>query len=265
MRAFCQVQTQLCAESVEFMQEMVGMNVLNGNRMNRVSQPFEMNQPATVFQRTRGATIALLLATVICALLLAVRKCFADGFNAGGLFWNLFLAWIPYALALGICAMQERGVRKRGLLVAGIVLWVLFFPNAGYIVTDLTHWRNRPPVPKWFDYFFIMSYAWTGLALGYMALSLIQRKIAAIRGPRIAWGFVIGMLGAGALGVYVGRFFRWNSWDVFTRPWKPLADLARFGEKETLVQVVGFCGTYFLLSLLVFVVFEAIARMRVED
>ena len=68
-----------------------------------------------------------------------------------------------------------------------------------------------------------------------------------------------------ALGVYVGRFFRWNSWDVVTRPWKPLGDLSRFGQKETLVQAVGFCGTFFLLSLLVFVVFEAVARMRVDD
>jgi uncharacterized membrane protein len=246
------------------LKERLETSVLNENRMNQVSQPFEMNQPSTILQRTRGATIALCFATIICALLLAVRKCFADDFGAGGLFWNLILAWIPYGLALGICSMLERGVRRRGLLVACIVLWVLFFPNAGYIVTDLTHWRNRPPVPKWFDYFFITAYAWTGLALGYMALSLIQRKVAAIRGPRIAWGFVIGMLGAGALGIYVGRFFRWNSWDVFTRPWVPLADLARFGQKETLIQVVGFCGTYFLLSLLVFVVFEAIARMRVD-
>jgi uncharacterized membrane protein len=98
-----------------------------------------------------------------------------------------------------------------------------------------------------------------------MALSLLQRKIATLHGPRIAWSFVIAMLGAGALGVYVGRFFRWNSWDVFTRPWKPFSDLTRFGEKETLVQVAGFCGTYFLLSLLVFVVLEAIARTRVDD
>ena len=219
-----------------------------------------MNQPSTVFQRTRGITIAFVFATAICALLLAVRKCFAEGFDAGGLFGNLLLAWIPYVLALVLCSMHERGIRNRALLLGCFVLWVLFFPNAGYIVTDLTHWRNRPPVPKWFDYFFITAYAWTGLALGYMALSLIQRKIAAICGPRIAWSFVIGMLGAGALGIYVGRFFRWNSWDVFTRPWKPLADLARFGQKDTLLQAAGFCGTFFLLSLLVFVVFEAIAR-----
>ena len=233
--------------------------------MNRVSQPFEMNPRTTTLQRTFGITCAFAFATAICALLLGVRRCFSEGFDAGGLFGNLLLAWIPYVLALAVCTMLEMGVQRRSLLVACLVLWVLFFPNAGYIVTDLVHLRNRPPVPKWFDYFFITAYAWTGLALGYMALSLLQRKIATIRGPRIAWAFTVGMLAAGALGVYVGRFFRWNSWDVITRPWKPLGDLARFGQKETLVQAAGFCGTYFLLSLLVFVVFEAIARMRVDE
>ncbi len=233
--------------------------------MNCVTHPFEMNLQTTTFQRTKGATWAFGFATCICALLLVIRRFFADEFAWSGLFGNLLLAWIPYLLSLAACAMMESGVRRRAWFIACIVLWVLFFPNAGYIVTDLTHWRIRPPVPKWFDYFFITAYAWTGLALGYMALSLLQRKIAAIHGHRIAWGFVVGMLGAGALGVYVGRFFRWNSWDVVTRPWKPFADLFRFGQKETLIQAVGFCGTYFLLSLLVFVVLEAIARMRMED
>jgi uncharacterized membrane protein len=233
--------------------------------MLSVSHPFEMNEPATTLRRTRGTTIAFAFATAVCAVLLFVRRFFATEFAWSGLFGNLLLAWIPYLLALGLCTMLETGVRRRVVFAAGVVLWVLFFPNAGYIVTDLTHWRTRPPVPKWFDYFFIMAYAWTGLALGYMALSILQRKLAKIRGHRTAWIFTIGMLAAGAVGVYVGRFFRWNSWDVFTRPWKPLADLSRFGQKDTLIQFVGFCGTYFLLSLLVFVVLESIARLRMED
>lgn len=233
--------------------------------MHRVSHPFEMNQPATTLHRTRGTTFAFAFATGVCAVLLFVRRFYADEFTWSGLFGNLLLAWIPYLLALALCTMIERGSRRRAGIAACVVLWVLFFPNAGYIVTDLTHWRTRPPVPKWFDYFFITAYAWTGLALGYMALSIVQRKLAKIRGHRIAWAFSITMLAAGAVGVYVGRFFRWNSWDVFTRPWKPLADLARFGQKDTIIQFAGFCGTYFLLSLLVFVVLESIARLRMED
>ncbi len=249
----------------DFLKDSSCCRVLNEMNIRSVSHPFEMNPRTTTFQRTFGATCAFGFATGICALLLGIRTCFADEFAWSGLFGNLLLAWIPYLLALAACAMMESGVRRRSLFITCLVLWVLFFPNAGYIVTDLTHLRNRPPVPRWFDYFFITAYAWTGLALGYLSLSLLQRKITTLHGPRIAWGFVIGMLAAGALGVYVGRFFRWNSWDVITRPWKPLADLTRFGQKETLVQVAGFCGTYFLLSLLVFVVLEAIARTRVDD
>jgi uncharacterized membrane protein len=224
-----------------------------------------MTSQKTTFQRTLGATWAFGFATLICGILLIIRRCFASEFSWTGLFGNLLLAWIPYILALILCAMLERPSRKRWQLGICIVIWVLFFPNAGYIVTDLTHLRNRPPVPRWFDYFFITAYAWTGLALGYMSLSILQRKVAAVRGIRTGWTFVIGMLAAGAVGIYVGRFFRWNSWDVFTRPWKPLADLVRFTHEETLIQVIGFCGTYFMLSLLVYVVLESIARMRMED
>lgn len=135
--------------------------------------------------------------------------------------WNLFLAWIPYGISLILREQQTQPIKL--LLLAG---WLLFFPNAPYIITDLLHLRERPPVPLWYDMLTIFSFAWTGLIFGYLSLIRIQRII--IR----EWGHLAGqLLTAGALllaglDVYIGRFLRWNSWDILTRPHHLLADLA---------------------------------------
>lgn len=135
--------------------------------------------------------------------------------------WNLFLAWIPYGISLILREQQTLSIKL--LLLAG---WLLFFPNAPYIITDLLHLRERPPVPLWYDMLTIFSFAWTGLIFGYLSLIRIQRVIIQ------EWGHVAGQLLTGGalllagMGVYIGRFLRWNSWDILTRPHHLLADLA---------------------------------------
>src|SRR4051812_18049995 len=63
-----------------------------------------------------------------------------------GIAWNLFLAWIPFALAL-IVYDRGRSGAATAALGATAVLWLLFLPNAPYILTDLKHiegFRNVP-------------------------------------------------------------------------------------------------------------------------
>jgi len=211
--------------------------------------------------RTRAVIRALLVASAICLFLLVVRAVLVREVRWSYFAWNLFLAWVPLVLARMFCGELDRPGRRRWLLGGLFLGWALFFPNAAYIVTDLVHLSSHAPVPRWFDYIFITAYAWTGLFLCYISLRLLHARVHQWWGRRAGWIFATGMLGAGSFGIYVGRFMRWNSWDVL-RPWKLLEDLRAFENPRTLLEALAFCATFFLLSVMVYVVLHALAHLH---
>jgi len=132
------------------------------------------------------------------------------------LYWNLFLAWVPLIAAAFAFALARRGV---GTLVGVLVaVWLLFFPNAPYVLTDFIHLHGNGPSPIWYDALMLSSFAWTALMLGFVSLYLIHAIIAQRAGAAVGWIVVVCVLGLGSFGVYLGRFARFNSWDVVTRP-----------------------------------------------
>lgn len=141
------------------------------------------------------------------------------------LFWNLLLAWLPLFFAL-LLSGEARLRRLRALGMVVLLLWLLFFPNAPYIVTDLMHLWARPPVPLWYDLLMIFSFAWTGLMLGFWSVVEVHKFVARHLSGLLAWASVSLALVMGGIGVYIGRFRRWNSWDLFTNPFALLADIA---------------------------------------
>jgi uncharacterized membrane protein len=212
--------------------------------------------------RTLAVVLALLAASGICLLLLVTRAFFAWEIRWTGFFWNLILAWFPLVFASLLCWQLDRPKRSRWIIGSLFILWLLFFPNAAYIVTDMVHLKTRDPIPRWFDFILITAYAWTGLFLAYVSLTLLHQRVRAAFGALAGWGFVGSMLGLGSFGIYVGRFLRWNSWDVFARPWKPMTDLVQLVELPTLRHVAAFCTSFFLLSVLVYLVLHAIAHLH---
>ena len=131
------------------------------------------------------------------------------------LVWNLFLAWIPFAIALYIYDGYRRA-RCACRSGAGAV-WLVFFPNAPYIVTDFKWLRVSAGAPLWYDVVLVSAAAWCGLLLGFVSLYLMQAVIRRLW-ARSCVALRLRHLALGSFGVYLGRFQRWNSWDVFTRP-----------------------------------------------
>jgi uncharacterized membrane protein len=111
------------------------------------------------------------------------------------------------------------------LLIPG-AFWLVFFPNAPYIITDLGHLAERPPVPLWYDVGTVSMFALTGLFLGVHSLRIMHGLVRNYVGPFLGWLFVIAVLPLGGLGVYLGRFLRWNSWDLLVQPKGVLSDVA---------------------------------------
>jgi uncharacterized membrane protein len=163
--------------------------------------------------RRTAVVVSLGLASLSCCGLVAVRNLYTGNGNFRYLVWNLFLAWVPFVLAMLFYDGQRRGMRTPSLAVLG-ALWLVFFPNAPYIVTDFVHLGRDPLSPLWFDGVTIGAFAATGLLLGLGSLYLVQ---SAVR-RELGWLVVGASLVLGSIGVYLGRFVRLNSWDFFTNP-----------------------------------------------
>jgi len=167
----------------------------------------------------RLLTFAVLL--VWCAALLVLRGMRADNTFFFFLVWNLVLAVIPFASAEIFARARWRSTR-----FASFVVWLLFLPNAPYILTDFIHLRDRPPVPLWYDVLLLFSCAGTGLLLGYGSVMLVRRAVARRYGVRTGWSVATLSILLSAFGIYLGRFVRFNSWEVVTDPMPLFADIA---------------------------------------
>jgi uncharacterized membrane protein len=202
------------------------------------------------------ASLAGLSALVVA--MVAVRVVYTGNDYHTNLVWNLFLAWIPFVVAICVYDAYRRGV-GRIQLWAGGGLWLIFFPNAIYIVTDFKWLRYSAGAPVWYDVLLVAAAAWCGLLLGFMSLYLMQAVVRSALGAVRAWVFVLGTLALGSFGVYLGRFERWNSWDVFTRPrllaGKILPHLAHPQDYPKAMAVTVLFTAFLAMSYLVFYAF----------
>lgn len=165
------------------------------------------------FAKSINKTMTLLV--VACFALTFFRILFSGTGHYLFLVWNLFLAGIPFLL-VQVPAFERS---KNKLVLLGISgFWLLFFPNAPYILTDLFHLKSNSSMPIWFDLIIIMIYAWTGLIAGFISLHLIERKFSEIFGLKYQQVFTITLLFLSSFGIYLGRYLRFNSWDLFQKP-----------------------------------------------
>lgn len=184
-------------------------------------------------RRRLTLTGALLLSSAGCLAMVALRVLLTHHLRYGFLLWNLFLAWIPYLLSLLIRKTTAGGAPTRGhrigLAVLGLA-WLLFYPNAPYILTDFIHIIRGPSrVPPdhplltenallWYDIILNASFAFIGHFIGLCSMVLLHRTIRKLY--RNAWAWVLVVLASvlGGYGIYLGRFERLNSWDAVRVP-----------------------------------------------
>ena len=174
----------------------------------------------------RLVVVALLLGW--CAFLIAARWAWTGRPAFGFLAWNLFLAALP-AVASTFFGRAVRAGRPAWVGALWFAGWLLFLPNAPYIVTDFLHLHEWPGVPLWFDIALLTSAAGTGLMLGYASTAEVHRVVAARVSPAAGWAVACAAQLLSGFGIYLGRFLRWNSWDVVADPLGRLADLVTRG------------------------------------
>lgn len=162
-------------------------------------------------------TLFMAMLSVLCFGLSIFRFVYTGSTLFLFLNWNLFLAFIPWLLS-NIALLKPDRQRQRISIVLLFFAWILFFPNAPYILTDLFHLRIESTMPLWFDLILILSFAWTGLLFGFLSLWNIEKMLGKTMSQFSTTVISMALLFLGSFGVYLGRYLRWNSWDVLREP-----------------------------------------------
>jgi uncharacterized membrane protein len=185
--------------------------------------PLESSHPS---RRRRAALRVLATASLFGVALVLVRFAWAGTVDYANLIWNLVLAWVPLLLALHAYDRHRRGARGPMLAVT-LGLWLIFLPNAPYLVTDFRLLRKYTDLPFWFDVTMLTTFAWTALVLGFVSVYLVQAIAVREAGARAGRALVVAVFAASSFGIYLGRELRWNSWDLLVQPPAVAADVVR--------------------------------------
>jgi len=170
----------------------------------------------------------LSLSILFSCILTLARIIYTGRLTFVSLVWNLFLAFVPYFITQQL-QRKPQWIQSKSIFVFFFLLWLLCIPNAFYIITDLFHLgdqRNDYMVPQWYDLALILSFVWNGLLLGILSVRQMEKITENFFPRRTELFFLYPVMWLNALGVYVGRYLRFNSWDIITNPFQLGRDIA---------------------------------------
>ena len=150
------------------------------------------------------------------AALIFARGWYVHDLKFRFLVWNLFLALVPAFASAAMVRADRRNARVFAIVCGAV--WLLFLPNAPYLITDLVHLHPRPPVPYWFDILLFTAFAGAGILAAFSSFRDVEFVVAGRFGRVASWAVLALAAFASGFGIYLGRVERLNSWDVFTQP-----------------------------------------------
>lgn len=189
--------------------------------------------------------VALLVATLVTLCLFGVRAIRNSSLDYDYLAWNLFLAWLPFLLALALLRLLQTRLWSSGWAVLVSLLWLLFLPNSFYMISDFIHLQDIASVDVLYDTVMFMAFIYLGLTLGFSSLYLMHMEFKKRFAPRVSAGMVGAAILLASFAIYIGRDLRRNSWDVLTNPAGLLFDISDrllhpSGYGQIIVTTLGF-------------------------
>jgi len=180
------------------------------------------------------------------------------------LVWNLVLALAPYGLSVAVLAAARRtpGKRTYALIAVLSLLWLAFYPNAPYLFTDFIHLVNRTwlrgrldligkETLLWFDLVLLSVFAYLGHAVGLLSIDLVLRALRGLVSPWKARALVAGAIAFAGIGLYVGRFVRFNSWDLILDPVMTASGIVPHLDDPRTILLSASFSAFILLTYLV--------------
>jgi len=203
-------------------------------------------------------------ATLFSVAIWRVRLEYTGTVRYGFLIWNLFLAWIPFIISYFTYTMALHRKWIYIVIPVAAFFWLIFFPNAPSILTDFQHLAHRwRDLPVWYDVMMLIWFAFTGLLLGMVSLFLMQEIIRREFGRWVGWAFVAFVAGLSSAGVYMGRFLRWNSWDILRNPTGIALHSVERAQDPSL-QSVGFIVLFGAFFLFIYVTLYTFGHLLLE-
>jgi len=189
------------------------------NRKSLLAQPF-----ITANSITTGVQGLLFTSVGFSVMLLLLRTIYAGQITFYFLLWNLFLAFIPFYLS-NTLMQRPAWIESKWKFSLVFIGWLLFIPNSFYMLTDLFHLYDSHALPRWFDLLLIFCFAWNALLFGILSVRHME-KIMHARWPfRNELLFIYPVMVLNAAGIYIGRYLRYNSWDIISNPFRLFLDI----------------------------------------
>jgi len=198
----------------------------------------------------RKLHLLLFLLSSYCISILFFRIWFTVSNTYMFLVWNLILAYIPFVIS---SIIKTRRLKSLPFFMV-FVVWLSFLPNASYIITDIFHLKQQKIIPLWFDLLLVVSFAVNGMLLFFLSINDMHILLLTRVSRRVTWLVTILIFFLSGFGIYLGRFLRWNSWDVISNPRLLLFDIIErirdpLSHPRTWGVTIGF-GFLFLLGYL---------------
>ena len=167
----------------------------------------------------------MVVSCVFSLSLLLIKIIITRHLSYGFLAWNLFLAFVPYFISGWLSAHQQI-LKNKAKLALWIFIWMIFMPNSFYIVTDLFHLNNIDDKHSWFDLTLILSFSWNGILFGILSIQKMEAILRKRMGKSITFLAICAVMWLNAFGIYIGRYLRFNSWDIFINPFSLLSEIS---------------------------------------
>ena len=203
----------------------------------------------------------LLQLSALSFALLAVRIFKSGSLSYIFLAWNLFLAWIPYLLS--VYAIKQKDSTRFSIKELTLcTMWLVFLPNAPYLLTDFVHLHVRTHLPFWFDLLLLLSFSLTGLLLFMFSFYSFGLKVLSVFRLKYQKLITYSLFGLCGYGLYLGRCLRYNSWDIISNPFGLIASMFRsLTDPQWFKETIGMSILFGLFLYFGYKVFKYITQL----
>ncbi|MCA9329621.1 DUF1361 domain-containing protein [Candidatus Saccharibacteria bacterium] len=208
----------------------------------------------------------LLYSSLVSCSLFVIRATLLRNLDYWYLIWNLFLAWVPLFFMYLLIHHTQKNPWISLKSISMSILWLVFLPNSFYIATDFIHLIESPSYTLLFDIVLILSFTFNGFLLGYTTVIYIHnallKKITA-KTAHLLIGLVFLLC---SFAIYLGRYLRWNTWDIISNPLGILFDVSeRFINPSLHEQTFRTTALFFVLISTFYLVLWQFNIIFLED
>ncbi len=201
----------------------------------------------------------MLQLTIASILMVLIRIVWTGSTAYAFIIWNLILAFLPWTISL----TWKKHTNNKTMRWISYFVWLLFLPNAPYLMTDLFHLRFHHEAPMWYDLMLIFSAAFAGLMLFYMSVFNFLNTLNNTLFLKHKRQVVYLLMFLTGYGIYLGRIVRLNSWDIISSPIKVVNKISyAFMNMHNLIE----CASVTLLfALFLYLGFKIIVTILQES